>query len=145
MKYDEPLKRITYENLQRRYHLLIQSQALGFNEAYQMIEADWYKTHTWPAAPNIRQMLHGFKHILEIDPHKLEPQYRNGIWMPSDEFIEQFYFPYRNLGDHVILKFVRGVGTKDDRIFEFNELGFDVWFVATNNDVDATFLALKYM
>lgn len=122
----------------------LQSTFSGLNAAHQMIERDWNQANIKPNADTIKEMFPKHKHIFEIDPYKVYPNLNaTQGWKIDQYFIDNFFYPNKELGDHAIVVLMRGI-PNDDYIFERNELGGDGCFVATNSEKDATIIALKY-
>ena len=121
----------------------LHSSLEGLGDHHQELERKWNDKHIWTAAPDIKRMLHGFKYIIEVDWMKLLEGNKKFGWIPSKEFRDKYYYPNRELGDHVVVIHERGEFVEEG-IFEFNEFGGDACFVATNNDFDALMIALKY-
>ena len=115
-------------------------------EKLHRIETEWNKTHINERADTVRDMFPTFKHIIRLDGRKIAPVRAGLVYeYPIKEFKEMFMFPNKELGDHTVIRILRGVDTDDDRIFELNELGgYDYAFAATNNDEDASFIVLRY-
>ena len=127
------------------YDKWLQSSIAGLGEQHRQLEKKWNEKNIWKNAPDMDSMFHGFKHKIIVDWRKiLEGNKRNG-WMAISEFRDQFYYPNRELGDHAICMTLRGAFPENGGAFEFMEVGAtDICVVATNNDADATYIALKY-
>ena len=108
-------------------------------------EAKWNEENLRLHAGCIKDIFHGYKHIVEVNYSKVFENYRemNGTRV-YESFQVQFKYPHRELGDHTHLMLMRGRYTHDDDIFARDEFGIDALFAGTNNDYDAMMLALKY-
>ena len=106
---------------------------------------DWNKENISPNAANVKDILFGFKYVVEVDYYKIFETYRNmNGTRVYDSFQEQFCYPNKELGDHSHLILLRGMHTNDEHVFERDEFGGDSVFVGTNNEHDAMIFALKY-
>lgn len=122
----------------------LQSTFVGLDAAHQMIERDWNQSNIKPNADSIREIFYKHKHVFEIDAFKVYPNLQSTHgWKIDQFFMDNFFYPNKKLGDHAIVVLMRGI-EDEYGIFERNELGGDGCFVATNNDADATLIALKY-
>lgn len=108
-------------------------------------QREWNKENMHPSTTSLKDILHGFKYIVEVDHNKIYDMDEgpHGDILPQ-KFRRAYCYPYRELGDHVHIMIIRGMYTNDENIFERNEFGLDACFVGTNNPFDATVIALKY-
>ncbi len=109
----------------------------------------WNDEHTNFAAANVRDMLYGFKYIIEVDRDKIYQVHAKKFFDPiywgcTDEFQNEYCYPARKVGEHVIIKQLCGNYTYDHRIFVRANSGLNVTFVGTNVKDDAIMIALKY-
>lgn len=110
-------------------------------------ERTWHK---WVAetvvgrADTIENMFMNFKHIIPVST-KIFDQDEPWGWVPNQNF-KQYMYPHRELGDNTVYYFARGYRDQWDGRFHINDLSHeqDQVFVATNNEVDAVMIALKY-
>jgi len=112
----------------------------------QQVEKEWNKQNISQGASTIKDMLHGFKYIIELDHLKVYSEH-HGMhgWLVPAAFREEFFYPHRELGDHTVITMMRGSYTNNAKIFEHNEFGDkDAVFAGTNNENDALLLALRY-
>ena len=112
------------------------------------LQEEWDAEHIDRHAGNVRAALFGFDHIIEVRWHKIftadyKHTHRNPPWKLKDEFVTEYTYPFRELGQHSVIMEMRGV-YDDKNIFVRNEFGGDGVFVGTNNSADAVMLALKY-
>ena len=115
----------------------------GFDKEQREFQA-WCEDNIHAHAGSIRARIHGFKHIVEVDWHKIYGDCPMLGWYVRKEFKNEYSFRNRKLGDHAMVTSMRGEYDKE-KIFEANELfGGDHVFVGTNNDEDAIMIALKY-
>jgi len=122
----------------------LQSSFAGLDERDQNLERKWNECNIWKNAPDVKSMFHGFEYLMEVDWTKILAN-TSTCFRPTTEFVKQFYYPNRALGDHSFVMSVRGEYTDDEHLFEFIEYGrCDAVYVATNNSEDGTFIALKY-
>lgn len=108
----------------------------------------WNEEHVNRNASNIRDALFGCEYIIEVSwrkifRHNTDKRQVLSSWLPTVEFVDQYMYPSRKLGDHSVIIEMRGI---DDpvNIFERNEFGTDGVFVGTNNSEDAVMISLKY-
>lgn len=91
----------------------------------------------------IENMFVNFKYILPVSTEIFDYQ-EPFAWVPCKDF-EQYCYPNRDLDNCTVYHFARGVRNQWDGCFHFNEFGGgDQVFVATNNEVDAVMITLKY-
>jgi len=103
----------------------------------------WYEETVVFRADTIENMFMNFKHILPVSIEIFDLDEPFGWALGED--IRQYMYPNRALGDCAVHYFARGVRNQWDGRFHFNEFsGGDQVFVATNNEIDAIMIALKY-
>jgi hypothetical protein len=86
-----------------------------------------------------------FKYIIEVDTNKFTDPAEPFGWVPCAD-AKQYFWPDRPLGNNAVWRFERVIWDQWDKCWHINSLGDeDKIFVATNNDKDATMIALKYM
>ena len=112
------------------------------------IQADWNKEHIDRHAGNVKDALFGFDHIIEVSWRKIftadyQHTHTNPPWKLVDEFVNEYTYPFRELGEHCVIVEMRGVYDKR-KIFVRNEFGGDNVYIGTNNEADAVMIALKY-
>ena len=100
----------------------------------------WEDENIVHRAGTIENMFMNFKYILPVTTMIFDHSEPFG-WMPSKDF-RQYMYPNRALGDNAVYYFARGY--RDEWDFHFNEFTGDQVFVATNNEVDAMMITLKY-
>jgi len=104
----------------------------------------WNAENLWLHAPNIKTVFYNYKHIIEVDWHKVFGDCPMMGWYVDKTFRDTYCYPARELGDHTTIKSGRGL-YDETSIFEFNEIcGGDRVYIGTNNDDDAIMIALKY-
>ena len=103
----------------------------------------WERENIVSGANTIENMFMHFKYILPVSTNIFDLHEPFG-WTPCTDF-KQYLYPTRELGNNTVFYFARGERNRWDGRFHFNELyGGDQVFVATNNEVDAMMIALKY-
>ena len=110
-------------------------------------DREWYKWqggHIVNRATTIENMFMHFKYIIPVSTKIYDLDYPFG-WVPCEDF-KQYMYPNRQLGNNTVYYFARGYRDKWDGKFHLNEMWHkqDQVFVATNNEVDAVMIALKY-
>lgn len=104
----------------------------------------WYEVNVVYRASSITNMFQHFKHVIEVDTNKFMDLDEPFGWVPCDDAL-QYFWPARELGDNAVWRFERVMLDKWTNTWYVNGLGDeDKVFVATNNDEDATMIALKY-
>ena len=105
----------------------------------------WYNVNVNYRATRIKDMFKNFKHIIIVDPDKFTNPREPFAWVPCDD-AKQYFWPERPLGDNAVWRFERVTSAPStNNEWVVNEFcGEDHIFVATNNDKDATMIALKY-
>lgn len=105
----------------------------------------WYKVNVNYRATKINDMFKNFKHIIMVDADKFVDFHEPFAWVPNED-ARQYFWPHRPLGENAVWRFERVINCPATaNQWEINELGGeDKIFVATNNDQDATIIALKY-
>jgi hypothetical protein len=104
----------------------------------------WYEQNVNFRATRIKDMFKNFEHIIEVNPDKF-CKFDPFAWVPCDD-AKQYFWPQRELGDNCVWRMERVIKyPSTGNEWEVNEFGGeDKIFVATNNDYDATMIALKY-
>lgn len=103
----------------------------------------WEKENIVRGASTIENMFMNFKYIVPVTTNIFDLDEPFG-WLPCKDF-KQYLYPTRELDDNAVYYFARGERNQWDGRFHFNELyGGDQVFVATNNEVDAIMIALKW-
>jgi hypothetical protein len=103
----------------------------------------WYEVNVVYRASTINNMFMHFKHIIVVDPYKFF-QYDPFTYVPCDD-AQQYLWPHRELGDNAVWRIERVFWNTWQQEWNVNGMGDeDKVFVATNNDEDATMIALKY-
>jgi hypothetical protein len=104
----------------------------------------WYDETVVHRAGTIENMFINFKYIL---PVSTDIFYDTELFacLPTDDFC-QYMYPARDLSDCAVYYFARGYRDQWDGKFHLNDLRHDQdqLFVATNNEVDAMMITLKY-
>ena len=104
----------------------------------------WEKENIVRGASTIENMFMNFKYIVPVTTNIFDLDEPFG-WYPCEDF-KQYLYPARALGDNTVYYFARGYRDQWDGKFHLN----DIWaeqdqvFVATNNEVDAIMIALKW-
>jgi hypothetical protein len=105
---------------------------------------EWYDAHVVYRANTIPNMFMHFKHVIKVDTHKFMNPAEPFAWVPCAD-AQQYFWPARELGDNAVWRFERVIWDKWTNSWHVNGLGDeDIVFVATNNDMDAMMIALKY-
>jgi len=125
----------------------IKDKYLTWRTSKDKQQRDWEK---WEAenvvyrANTIENMFMNFKYILPVSTSVFYDTDLFG-WVPTDDF-RQYLYPNRALGDCSVYYFARGYRDTWDGKFHINDLRHDQdqVFVATNNEVDAMMITLKY-
>ena len=104
----------------------------------------WHEETIVQRANTIENMFMNFKYILPVSTDIFYPSDLFG-WVPCEDF-RQYMYPSRALGDNTEYFFARGFRDQWDGKFHLNDLRHDQdqVFVATNNEVDALMITLKY-
>ena len=103
----------------------------------------WYEVNVIYGASTISNMFRNFKHIIVVDSDKFF-QFDPFTWVPCED-AKQYLHPQRELGNNAVWRFERVVWDQWSNQWCINGLGDeDKVFVATNNDMDAMMIALKY-
>ena len=104
----------------------------------------WREETIVQRASTIENMFMNFKYIIPVSTNIFNHSEPFG-WTPCKEF-RQYIYPSRALGDNTEYFFARGYRDEWDGKFHLNDMrpGQDQVFVATNNEVDAMMMALKY-
>ena len=105
---------------------------------------EWYNKTVVINAGTVENMFMNFKHIVPVSTRIFDENEPFG-WFPNKDF-RQYLYPYRALGDCAVYYFARGYRDRWDGCFHFCDLGGDQdqVFVATNNEVDAIIIALRW-
>lgn len=104
----------------------------------------WYDETVVMRACTIENVFMNFKYIVPVSTTIFDLDEPFG-WTPCEDF-KQYLYPARALGDNTVYYFARGYRDQWDGKFHLNEMWHkqDQVFVATNNEVDAMLIALKY-
>ena len=103
----------------------------------------WQEENIVRHASTIENMFMNFKYIFPVSVEIFDLD-EHVCWVPCKDF-EQYCYPNRDLGNCAVYYFARGERNQWDGHFHFNEFGGgDQVFVATNNEIDAMMIALKY-
>ena len=104
----------------------------------------WYEVNVVYCASTIENMFMNFKHVIAVDSHKFLDWAEPFAWVPVNDAC-QYFWPHRELGNNAVWRFERVRKDQWDNRWHLDELGGeDQVFVATNNDMDAIMIALKY-
>jgi hypothetical protein len=125
----------------------IKDKYLTWRTGYDKEQRIWYKWRDETIvsrAGDVTNMFMNFKHVFIIDPNKFFDLSEPFGWVPLPS-AKQYLWPQRELGDNSVYYFARVHWNQWDRRWHFDEMGGeDRLFIATNNDKDATMIALKY-
>lgn len=104
----------------------------------------WYRETVVQTAITVENMFMNFKYIVPVSEKIFDLDEPFG-WVPCEDF-KQYMFPNRNHDNCVVYYYARGYRDPWDGRFHLNDLRCeqDQVFVATNNEVDAMMIALKY-
>lgn len=112
----------------------------------QRVWLNWYDLNVNRRAGTVQQVYAKFDHIIEVD-HKTFLCQDFSPWHPVQEF-DGLRFPARQLDECAVWDWFRGEWEQHDsfcRVFRINDFtGGDHVFVATNNQRDAVWIALKW-
>lgn len=104
----------------------------------------WHDENIVYRATTIENRFMHFKYIIPVSTNIFDFSEPFG-WIPRKDF-KQYMYPNRELGDCSVYYFARGYVDQWDGKFHLNDIRHnrDQVFVATNNEVDAMMIALKY-
>ena len=104
----------------------------------------WQDENIVRRANTIENMFMNFKYILPVTTHIFNHDEPFG-WVPCQDF-QQYMYPRRALGDCAVYYFARGSRNQWDGKFHIDDCfgEQDQVFVATNNELDAMMITLKY-
>lgn len=105
---------------------------------------NWRNENVVQHAGTIENMFMHFKFILPVSTDIFDRNEPFG-WVPCEDF-RQYLHPARALGDNAVFYFARGYRDPWDGCFHINDLRCeqDQVFVATNNEIDAVMIALRW-
>lgn len=104
----------------------------------------WYNENVNWLSPSIKKMFEKFKHIIVVDVDKFTDPTEPFTWVPCED-AKQYFWPQRELGNNAVWRFERVYWNEWEKDWKVNGLGVgDFIFVATNNDMDAMMIRLKY-
>lgn len=104
----------------------------------------WYEQNVVYRAGTIPNMFQHFKHVIIVDPDKFFDLCEPFTYVPNAD-ARQYFWPQRKLGNNAVWRFERVIWDQWMQEWHINGIGDrDKVFVATNNDNDATMIALKY-
>jgi hypothetical protein len=104
----------------------------------------WRDQNVVQCAHTIENMFMHFEYILPVSTRIFDHSEPFG-WVPCVEF-RQYLYPARSLGNNAVYFFARGYRDPWDGRFHLNDLRHeqDQVFVATNNEIDAIIIALRW-
>ena len=103
----------------------------------------WFEETVVQNAPTIENMFMNFKFILPVSTQIFDHDEPFG-WVPNEEF-RQYMYPNRAIGDCAVYYFARGYRDRwDGKFYKDDMSGSDQVFVATNNEVDAIMITLRW-
>jgi hypothetical protein len=104
----------------------------------------WQEENIVRRANTIENMFMNFKYIIPVTTQIFNHAEPFG-WVPCRDF-QQYMYPKRALGDCTVYTFTRGSRNQWDGKFHIDDCfgESDQVFVATNNEVDAMMITLKY-
>jgi len=106
---------------------------------------NWYEDNVVYRAGTIDNMFMHFKHVIVVSPELFFDHCEPFAYVPNED-AKQYFWPFRELGNNAVWRFERVMWDEWSNSWHINGLGDrDKVFVATNNDKDATMIALKYM
>ena len=104
----------------------------------------WYESNVVYRASTIDNMFQHFKHVIAVDSQKFVDHSEPFAYVPNDD-AKQYFWPFRELGNNAVWRFERVYWNEWEKRWHINDMGdTDKIFVATNNDMDAMMIALKY-
>lgn len=111
----------------------------------QRIWEKWRNETIAVRAHTVENMFHNFKYIIEVDPEKVLEMWHPFSYHTNKEFNERYEYPHRELGDNAVWAWLRCSKDHWSHQWHIDDcFGEDHLFVATNNDQDATMIALMY-
>ena len=116
----------------------------GYTKAEREYRA-WYEQTVNVRATRIKDIFGNFEHIVVVDPSKFFDLDEPFGWIVRED-ARQYFWPVRALGENCVWEFHRVMNCPATAWeWEVNELGGeDKVFVATNNQQDATMIALRW-
>jgi hypothetical protein len=104
----------------------------------------WYEETVAIRASTIENMFTNFKYILPVSIDIFDHSEPFGCY-PCEDF-EQYMYPARELGNNAVYYLARGSRNQWDGKFHLSDFIYekDQVFAATNNDLDAVMITLKY-
>ena len=104
----------------------------------------WFEETVVKNASTIENMFMNFKFIIPVSTQIFDHNEPFG-WVSSKDF-QQYLYPNRAIGDCAVYYFARGYRDRWDGRFHINDISCDQdqVFVATNNEVDAIMIALRW-
>lgn len=105
----------------------------------------WQDENIVRRASTIENMFMHFKYILPVSTQIFADGPFGWVSLPCTDF-KQYCYPNRDLDNCAVYIFARGYRDQWDGMFHLNDLRHeqDQVFVATNNEVDAMMITLKY-
>lgn len=110
----------------------------------QRIWYAWRDANINHRADTVENMFDKFDHIIEVDHNKWFGY--DGIHTYVEPHAQEYLWPQRDLGNNAVYIYARGYRDQWDGRFHLNDFRHeaDRVFVATNNDIDAVMIALRY-
>jgi len=104
----------------------------------------WFEETVVKNASTIENMFMNFKFIIPVSTQIFDHNEPFG-WVSNKDF-QQYLYPNRAIGDCAVYYFARGYRDRWDGRFHINDISCDQdqVFVATNNEVDAIMIALRW-
>ena len=107
---------------------------------------DWSEQTINPRADTVQRVYAKFKYIIEVDPDHFFSHEELGAWIPCADF-KQLAYPNKQLGQCAVWGWFRGEWSQQwwNSGFLINDMfGGDHVFVATNEEQDALWIAMKW-
>ena len=115
----------------------------GKNKTQRMWE-EWVDKTIVRRAHTVENYYANFKYIIRVNPNLIWNMYEPFGWVTVKEF-KQYEYPIKELGDNAVVNWFRVEYNQWSNMYDINEMyGYDMTFVATNNEQDALMITLKY-
>lgn len=102
----------------------------------------WYHSTVNIRASTIEEYFANFKYVFQVNPNKFLVWH---MFVDTKDDMSEYRYPQRALGDNMIWTIQRGEVDYWTNQFTITDFGDeDRVYIATNNEADATLLALKY-
>lgn len=104
----------------------------------------WADENVVLRANTVENIFMNFKYVIPVKPDLWFDLSHPFGWVPKSD-VTKFLYPNRELGDNTVYLWLRVSKNQWDGFRHIDELGgTDMVFAATNNDMDAMMISLKY-